>query len=493
MSFQFYRTPMMPPHRLPPSPARHTPWWCGLVLVAAALLAAGCVRVPSGSEADADVTWDRSVLVEHVQLLNAPGREGRATGSLEYDNAADYVRARLEDFELQPAAGADYLTRYALPINRPLGGALVAIGADTINYQAGVDFVVDGRSDARETRVRYVRLSASPDGLEAPVRDDVAWVASARAVTDEALQAFRDAGGRVVFLLGEGQRQLASGPVDDLAILRVDPAVLAASLRGRMPPEAETWGAASMVALQHLLLVRTEVDYLRRATGVNVMGYVPGRNPAYARQLVIVCSDLDGPGVFANAPYLSTHHMGAGTAALLGLAEWANDLSQYWNVPERTALFAVWSGARLGLAGLRSYLARPVWPLERTHAVIYLSADTTVFQTASELLAPHGIPLYGVHPDSLSAPATWLAGGRRAGGSARETSRTAPSAAPAVERPTRSMLVEQAVEQALDMVQQSSRLFVRETLSQRPSPLPRPSELRLPIGTDSLRVNRGGP
>lgn len=196
------------------------------------------------------------------------------------------------------------------------------------------------------------------------------------------------------------------------------------------------------------------------------LGYVAGKHPERAAEAVLVAARLRPA---AGAPARGAAPPGVGTAALLELARLYGTAARYGNVPERTLLFAVFSGGGEPLAGLRQYLRYPLWPLDRTRAVVYLGLDPAEEAAVRSLLAEWGLPLFAVPPDSLlNAPAPAVQeptpGNRRRGEAAATRS---------------SALVAAGVGQALALADSANTLLFR--LAVTPHPF-------RPVAADTLRV-----
>ncbi len=110
--------------------------------------------------------------------------------------------------------------------------------------------------------------------------------------------------------------------------------------------------------------------------GQNVIGILPGRDPALRNETVIVGAHYDhlGLGGFgALDPDSSGRvHNGAddnasGAAALLAIAARLQDAP-----PARTVVFIAFSGEELGLLGSDYYVKHPLYPLTSTEAMINL-------------------------------------------------------------------------------------------------------------------------
>ena len=116
-----------------------------------------------------------------------------------------------------------------------------------------------------------------------------------------------------------------------------------------------------------------------RGSTANVVGILPGSDPALAAEAVVVGAHYDHLGrgsPFSLAPERGDAiHPGAddnasGTAALLGLAEAATRATP----GRRSVVFVAFGAEELGLLGSTHYVNHPAVPLERTVAMVNLDS-----------------------------------------------------------------------------------------------------------------------
>lgn len=140
----------------------------------------------------------------------------------------------------------------------------------------------------------------------------------------------------------------------------------------------EAQGACSLEGVT--VALATALGRTQQANTANVVGFLPGRDPALAREVVVVGAHHDHVGLGNGGSSLggpkargSVHNgaddNGSGTVALLELAEW-------FAVPahrtRRSLLFLSFSGEELGLLGSLHYVEHPVLPLADTVAMVNL-------------------------------------------------------------------------------------------------------------------------
>jgi Zn-dependent M28 family amino/carboxypeptidase len=133
--------------------------------------------------------------------------------------------------------------------------------------------------------------------------------------------------------------------------------------------------------------VRSEVEPVRTA---NVVGLLPGSDPARAREPVVLSSHYDHLGVRQGADGERRIHPGAydnasGVALLLAVAEAAAALEPR---PPRPLLFVATTAEESGLLGAAWYARNPLFPLARTTAA--LNVDGANLRGRTRDLTPLG-------------------------------------------------------------------------------------------------------
>lgn len=100
----------------------------------------------------------------------------------------------------------------------------------------------------------------------------------------------------------------------------------------------------------------------------NVVGVIPGSDPALAGQAVVIGAHFDhvgvGPAVEGDSIYNGADDDGSGTVAIL---EIARDLAR-GPAPKRTIVVLLSTGEEAGLVGTRWYMEHPAVPLDSTVA-----------------------------------------------------------------------------------------------------------------------------
>jgi hypothetical protein len=332
-----------------------------------------------------------STLAAHVVALAAPGTEGRASGTVGGERAARYIVDHFVAAGLRPGAeGGSFLQSFVIgsTVQLGAGSSLVRLGVSPVRFEAGRDWMPHGGSSRGPVRGELVFAGY---GVSDSGHDDYAGL---------------DVTGRVVLVLEGAPPQLSGPPpsrLDKLIAARRRGAValLVAgdglpSLESTSAPVNLVSGALTAATTDALFAPSglTRAELARRAAeshastpaaigvevslGVdlqaievrtaNVIGVVPGRDPARAAEAVVVGAHYDHLGRSDSTVYPGADDNASGTAVVLELAR---AFASAGGAP-RTLVFALFSGEEIGLRGSRHYVGNPTVPIERTVAMINL-------------------------------------------------------------------------------------------------------------------------
>ncbi|WP_298127375.1 M28 family metallopeptidase [Brevundimonas sp.] len=405
-------------------------------MIAAALALASCAASPA-LDARTAAWW------ETTQDLSSDVMEGRDTGSPGYDRAANVVAARFDSAGLIPA-GDD-------------GGWMQIIAFKDVEVTAEGTSLTAVHHDGTRRQLRFLHeISVGPQwGLASSLDAPMVWRGWCRP------EDMTDVSGKIVVCLGArregqttgGERLRAATQAGAVAIVNVDdmsftvepprwplayarnvilaettpgPATLP-SLRMAAPTfealaQAAGVDGASILAaggrnqpmMSFDFRARLEATFALRErayTSANVLGMLPGTDPALADQPILLIAHLDGYGygtpVDGDELYNGTFDDAAYVATLTTLA--AERAGRGWRRP---VIFAAVTGEEKGLWGSRWLAANPTPGAPTPVAVLNLDQlrplypltilttlaldDSTLGQTVRDIAGPMGIE---VRPD----------------------------------------------------------------------------------------------
>ncbi len=400
------------------------------IVLLLALLLAGCAGASSHLavhwSAAAEALFAPAELLRHVETLAAPAMEGRASGTPGGERAAAYIAAEFARAGLTPAGeGGSSLQPFEVITGIRLGPANAltfdgppapmpapsVVGRDFIPLSFSAEGSVEGEilfvgygitapelgyddyAGQEATGKVVMVMSHEPRERDegGPFRRPEAYRhTEARTKVTNA----REHGAAAVLLVRDPNNHRdepeeliglrgASSSRSSLLAVNVTAAVadrlLAAA--GRRLADLQTAIDATLAPRSFPLAgvrVRLSVDLIReRGRAANVVGLLPGRDPALRETAVLLGAHYDhlgrgGEASLAPAAYGAIHpgadDNASGTAVLLGLAR---AFAAAGGSP-RTLIFAAFAGEEMGLLGSSFYTKHPPVPLERTVAMLNL-------------------------------------------------------------------------------------------------------------------------
>lgn len=393
-----------------------------------ALCAATAVLVAPAAMASPPATADQDTKDwwTITEALSGDAMEGRDTGTPGYDRAAELVARKFAAAGLKPA-GDD-------------GGWFQQIAMDEIRVEAA-----DLRIGARTLRYlhdyRVTPGAAMPDRFTAPLAyrgycdaaalgsvtgkivichatrraglpNDAAREAAVKAAGGIGIVSIADPGftvepprwpsayGRSVRLAG------APADADPFVRITVNASALGAIV-GKAGDAADLIAKGSRGDPLPAFDVAEPIDgrfdlERRRITSANVLGLLPGSDPAKAGEAIVLSAHLDGYGygepIDGDALYNGTLDNAAYVALLIRLAEQRRGKGY-----ARPLLFAAFTGEEKGLLGGEYFVAHPTIPKERITGNINLDQLRPIFPL--DLLTVHAIDDTSLGADARSVAA----------------------------------------------------------------------------------------
>lgn len=102
----------------------------------------------------------------------------------------------------------------------------------------------------------------------------------------------------------------------------------------------------------------------------NVVGMIEGSDSRLKDECVMVCAHFDHNGSDGVQIFNGADDDGSGTVGLIEIAQAYSLAAATGQRPRRTVLFAAWNSEERGLLGAWAYTEKPLWPLEKTVAVL---------------------------------------------------------------------------------------------------------------------------
>ena len=335
----------------------------GLIVLLAARLAVAAPTAPTAEE-----------LGRHVSALTAPEMEGRGSGSEGGERAARYLEATLASMGLKPA-GDNGTWRQSFVVSKgvkvtpgamlsPVGGAPLAAG-QTWGPHGGspsADVVGD---------VVFARPDADYAGVD--VRGRIVLVLDGGGVSRlEKLITARRAGAAAALIIvpaGLSSIEQTAAPVAipsaSITVEGVDALLASTGWTYAKLVQASAGSPGTTIATGVGARLTVGLEPAERRAD-NIVGLLPGTDPALAGEVVVVGAHYDHLGLVKGSVYPGADDNASGTAMVLGLAR---AFAAAGGAP-RAMLFVLFSGEELGLLGSGYYVGHPAIPLDRTVAMV---------------------------------------------------------------------------------------------------------------------------
>ena len=331
-----------------------------------------------------------SELYDHLAILSSDSLEGRETGEPGQKKAAAYIREQFESYGLKPlkiGGEETYMQEFSLPNPKRTEVTLTVNGlefsqlagfihggrfAHPVNDTIGVSFAGYGLPQSLEKinpEAAGVMILNSYEGMSLHARIDtilehgfpyifIIWETAGGfhdLLNDYRNSRFGNDDGRKnghVFLVSP---HLASR-IMNLTYEQLEKAAEKSLKRGGKLSGKQGMSSMVITASPQDSLIRTE----------NILGFIEGSK--FPEECIVVSAHYDHIGIIQGRINPGADDNGSGTAALLELAEGFSIAAGNGHLPDRSILFAAFSGEEKGLLGSGYYVRHPVFPLDETLA-----------------------------------------------------------------------------------------------------------------------------
>jgi aminopeptidase YwaD len=389
-------------------------------------LVVGLLALPTFSiSAAAPSRFSAQEFLDPIKFLSGDELKGRGDGSPQLDQAADYIAAHFRTFHLKPAGdNGTYLQHFSLVVGANLGAnnkAQYHRGELSQSLKVQQDFTP--LSFSANTSVASPLVFAgygitAPEyhyddyqGLDAkgktvivlrhePQEDDEKSVFAGRQLTthseifNKAINAKNHGAAGMILVSdlgnhpGQPDKLLALEEVGGPPEMTIPVVQLKADIvDGWLRPSGHTLDELRQAIDKDLsnhsltldasaqLSLTIDIERIRRQVA-NVIGVMPGTDPALAEQYIVVGAHYDhlGLGEYESlAPGLrgQIHHGADDNASgTSGVLELADAFERAPTRPRHSIVFITFAGEELGLLGSEYYTEHPSFPLKQTIAMV---------------------------------------------------------------------------------------------------------------------------
>jgi hypothetical protein len=370
-------------------------------------------------------------LLEHIKYLSSDELKGRGNGSAELEAAGEYIAQQFKAVGLEPGGtGTQWFQPFQLNAGLTVGAGnklTIAAKGRSVTFELGVSYYPlssPSNDDATKpsTELRGLPLVFAGYGLAVPdvgyddyrgvdvngkavlifshepqERDAGSRLNGTRPMPQTTLAAkaalARSKGAKILLVVSDPTHRVDDAPY---ALFGPDPDAEDHGIpvlrirRTEAEPLLDAWQASAMARLIDTDLVPrsrdladAKVDYVEflaknRRSVRNVVGVLPGSDPARAREAVVIGAHYDHVGLGGRLSVTPDRageiHNGAddnasGTAAIIEIARAA--AAERSRFP-RTLIFVAFAGEERGLLGSAHYVSSPQVPVENTIAMLNL-------------------------------------------------------------------------------------------------------------------------
>lgn len=375
------------------------------------LLAAAAIAPATTDPAETLITPD--ALISSIETLSSPDLAGRLPGTEGYAKAARWGADRFAQAGLQPGGDDGFFQHFPMELNDIERAELSLAGPDHQNsawtdLALGTEFACRGFTGSGDVEAPIVFVGY---GISLPERgyDDYAgidvegkvvlafkqapsWKPADGAGWDHAelprpKAAVARAHGAAALLLiskpmdGDPQPVIASvlhgdgEHVSDLPAAQISLEAAAGLAKNglahfkRLQDKIDRKHSPASEALDAKARFRVAARYEPAADVVNVVGVIPGTDPALKDECVVVGGHLDHVGRQGEVFWPGANDNASGAAAVVELAE---AFAHSGKAPARTVVFVLFAGEEQGLCGAKFNSEHPYMDLDRAAAMINL-------------------------------------------------------------------------------------------------------------------------
>ncbi len=348
------------------------------------------LALPATTLLGQDTAIDTLALRAHTYFLSHDLLEGRATASRGERLASAYIVAQCRALGLAPLSG-DFMQ--TVPLEEALvlettdlvasapGGEIrfgypadfipnVGTASTLVDFGGATVFVGDSKTVVGGG-LGELDVTAKVAVTLGPFRGAAADTLTARGAAGM-IHLVGDEGAFQLYTRSRGATRLYHREADvRSSFLPELPSVLAGPRIARALLEGPSPAALAWTVAVHVALERRPVD------AANVACLLPGSDEALRDTAIVFTAHYDHLGIgtpdgAGDSLYNGFSDNAAGVAMLLAIAQ--SLAGDHAAAPRHTVLFLFFSGEERGLLGSDYYVVHPLWPLERTAAVVNLDA-----------------------------------------------------------------------------------------------------------------------
>ncbi|MBN1997451.1 M20/M25/M40 family metallo-hydrolase [candidate division KSB1 bacterium] len=340
--------------------------------------------------------------LNQVRVLSGEPYNGRAAGSSDFRRVADYIADEFQRAGLECAAGSDFfqsffVNRNIIDPDNELALEVIIRSNDIVDtlwiyYEFEKDYLPAGFSAdtsmiSDAVLVGYGITSENnywDDYKNAEIKDkivlvlggtpkieEVQWGQSARMSQKVNFALHHGAAG----FIGIGGPHASIYTEQKVPALFISEKVADDMLSGtgytvnKLKKEINFDQKSKSVQLVHRIKLKISSELKVNAETMNIVGYLEGSDEKLKNEYIIIGAHADHIGPLGDGVFYGANDNASGTAVLL---ETAKAFARLFPRPRRSLVFIAFTGEEMGLMGSKYYTEHPLFPLEKTKAMINL-------------------------------------------------------------------------------------------------------------------------
>jgi len=325
--------------------------------------------------------FDEEEALKHIETLASDELQGRFVGTPGSQDAGDYIAGYFEEHGLQPAGvNSSYFQPFTTTANVHVDQPILSITSPTTHtyvthneYSPRIGKYL-GTGDATGEVIWLG--NCSPSSFDISLAEQIilcgplAGLDFHQAVA-KALQ--YNVGGLLIFAENNDpypRSGYSFGELIDMPAFSISQAIAEDILAGSEYDINDLNQLDAHTTLGTTVSMASSFE-TREVQGRNVLGLLPGADPAFKDEIVIIGAHYDHVGTDPDGTiYNGANDNASGIAVIMEIVRlWQEQDIQ----PARSVLFVAWDAEEVGLKGALYYVSTPIYPLANT--VAYINVD----------------------------------------------------------------------------------------------------------------------
>ncbi|MEN8171619.1 MAG: M28 family peptidase [Chloroflexota bacterium] len=327
---------------------------------------------------DISLDFDPTQVQHHISSLTTPLTNGRQAGSPGAKIAASYIKSQFENYGLTTTV-QNFPISYRTYLETPLFNFKDSNGESIINFEHRRDFLVLQNSTSPSLITGELIWIADENYTNMDLNGKIAVRAPSHPI-DEEIALATEHGASALIIVGDKNKQsdlLAKFPTpttvpqNAIPVLELSRYGYAQLLELTGHTKVSITNTPPAIVLEAKVEIKTYLSDLASSETSNVIGMLLGSDPELSQQFIILGAHYDHVGNDPDYSYSGANDDASGIGVML-------EIARLWQTsgyrPKRSVIFIAWGAQEQGELGSNFYIENPVYPLDKTTAMLQLDA-----------------------------------------------------------------------------------------------------------------------